>query len=72
ITRKAVINMVKDMGYEVVERHIMPDELAQAKECFLTGTAAEITPVSQIGDHHMNPGSDCRKIVECYAELVRR
>lgn len=72
ITRKAVINMVKHMGYEVVERHIMPDELAQAKECFLTGTAAEITPVSQIGDHHMNPGSDCRKIVECYAELVRR
>jgi branched-chain amino acid aminotransferase len=71
ITRKAVIGMVKDMGYEVVERHIMPDDLAQAKECFLTGTAAEITPVSQIGDRHMNPGSDCRNIVEQYAKLVR-
>ena len=71
ITRKAVIVMLKDMGYEVVERHIMPDDLAQAKECFLTGTAAEITPVSQIGDRHMNPGSDCRNIVEQYAKLVR-
>lgn len=72
ITRKAVIGMVKNMGYEVVERHIMPDDLAQAKECFLTGTAAEVTPVSQIGDHNMNPGSHCRNIVEHFAELVRQ
>jgi len=71
ITRKSVIKMVTDMGYEVVERHIKPQELPQVRECFLTGTAAEVTPVSQIGDHHMNPGSTCRDIVENYSKMVR-
>jgi branched-chain amino acid aminotransferase len=71
ITRKSVIKMVTDMGYEVVERHIKPEELSQVRECFLTGTAAEVTPVSQIGDHHMNPGSACRDIVENYSKMVR-
>jgi branched-chain amino acid aminotransferase len=71
ITRKSVINMVRDMGYEVVERHIKPEELSQVRECFLTGTAAEVTPVSQIGDYHMNPGSACRDIVENFSKMVR-
>ena len=71
ITRQSVMKMLGDMGYQVVERHILPEELAQVKECFLTGTAAEVTPVSQIGDHHMNPGAACRAITENYAKLVR-
>ena len=71
ITRQSVIKMLRDMGHQVVERHILPEELAQVKECFLTGTAAEVTPVSQIGAHHMNPGGACREITENYAKLVR-
>ncbi len=43
------LNWHKKEGLEVVERHIMPEEMAKARECFLTGTAAEVTPVSQIG-----------------------
>ena len=64
ITRQSVMKMLGAMGYRVVERHILPEELAQVKECFLTGTAAEVTPVSQIGDHHMNPGAACRAILK--------
>ena len=48
ITRQTIIEMAKEKGIEVVERHIELKELANVKECFLTGTAAEVTPVSQI------------------------
>jgi len=41
------------------------------KECFLTGTAAEVTPVSQIGDYRFTPADMCRKMVESYSDLVR-
>lgn len=71
ITRQTVVNLVKDMGYDVVERHITPDELSNVAECFLTGTAAEVTPVSQIGNNNFNPGSLCRNVMENYASLVR-
>lgn len=71
ITRQTVVNLVRDLGYDVVERHIMPDELANVTECFLTGTAAEVTPVSQIGDNNFNPGSLCRTVMDSYAALVR-
>ena len=56
ITRQTVIALAKENGLDVVERHILPEELAQVKECFLTGTAAEITPVRQIADYHFTPG----------------
>jgi len=71
ITRQTVIKLAKDMGYEVVERHIKPEELSQVAECFLTGTAAEVTPVSRIGDYHFNPGAFSRDIMDKYAALVR-
>ena len=71
ITRQTVIKLAKDMGYEVVERHIKPEELSHVAECFLTGTAAEVTPVSRIGDHHFNPGAFSRDIMDKYAALVR-
>ena len=71
ITRKTIIKMAQDMGYEVVERHIMPEEIAKVSESFLTGTAAEVTPISQIGECHFNPGSTCRDIMDGYARLVR-
>ena len=71
ITRRTVIDLAKSLQIEVVERHIMLSELADMKECFLTGTAAEVTPVSQIGDYRFKPDGMCRKMVECYSALVR-
>jgi branched-chain amino acid aminotransferase len=71
ITRRTVIDMAKSLQIEVVERHITPTELADMKECFLTGTAAEVTPVSQIGDYRFTPADMCRKMVEFYSDLVR-
>ena len=71
ITRQTAIRIAKSLGKEVVERHIKPEELANASECFLTGTAAEVTPVAQIGEYHFNPGALSRSIMEAYATLVR-
>jgi len=70
ITRQSVIAMAKSMQIEVVERHIKPDELGAMRECFLTGTAAEVTPVSRVGDYQFTPGEICRKMVEGYSALV--
>jgi branched-chain amino acid aminotransferase len=71
ITRQTVISMARSMQIEVIERHIEPVEIASMKECFLTGTAAEVTPVSRIGDYNFTPSNLCRKMVESYSELVR-
>jgi len=71
ITRQTVIGMLKDKGIEVIERHIMPEELADFEQCWLTGTAAEVTPVGQIGDHKFTVGDIARDIAESYEKLVR-
>jgi branched-chain amino acid aminotransferase len=71
ITRRTVIGLAEDRGYEVVERPIMPDELAKTDEIFVTGTAAEVTPVGQIDDHHFQVGSISRNLLEDYDKLVR-
>lgn len=70
ITRRTVIELAQKEGLEVVERHIMPEEMANARECFLTGTAAEVTPVSQIGDYSFTPGNVTRNLVQAYEDLV--
>jgi len=70
ITRQTVIALAKENGLDVVERHILPEELAQVKECFLTGTAAEITPVRQIADYHFTPGDVSKLMMESYSRLV--
>ena len=70
ITRRTVIDLAKKEGLEVVERHIKPEEMAQARECFLTGTAAEVTPVSQIGYYSFTPGNVTRSLVQAYEDLV--
>ena len=70
ITRQTIIQMAKDSGIEVIERHIKPEEMAQATECFLTGTAAEVTPVSQIGDYSFTPAAITRQMVDGYNRLV--
>ncbi len=71
ITRQTVIGMLRDKGIEVIERHIMPDELADFEQCWLTGTAAEVTPVGQIGDYTFEVGELARDIAESYERLVR-
>ncbi len=71
ITRQTVIGMLKARGIEVVERHIMADELVGFEQCWLTGTAAEVTPVGQIGDYTFEVGELARSISEEYEALVR-
>ncbi len=63
ITRRAVMEMARKRGYKVIERAIMPEDLAKAQECFLTGTAAEVTPVREIGQYKFTPGDVCRTLM---------
>ncbi|MFK7761882.1 MAG: branched-chain amino acid aminotransferase [Roseobacter sp.] len=71
ITRQTVIGMLKDHQIQVHERHIMPEELESFEQCWLTGTAAEVTPVGQIGDYNFEVGSLTRDIADSYEKLVR-
>ena len=71
LTRQTVIGMLKDRQIKVHERHIMPDELEGFQQCWLTGTAAEVTPVGQIGDHSFEVGEMTRMIATEYEKLVR-
>ena len=72
ITRQTVIELARHRGIEVVERRIEPQELAAFDECVLTGTGAEVTPVSEIGPYRFTPGNLSRTIVEDYATAVRQ
>ena len=71
ITRQTVIQMLKDKGITVHERRIKPEEMADFEQCWLTGTAAEVTPVGQIGDYTFEVGDLTREIAEDYEKLVR-
>ena len=72
ITRRTVIDLAKDKGIEVVERVIMPDELDGFEECFITGTAAEVTPVSKISDYNFEVCNTITDLNESYQNLVRK
>jgi branched-chain amino acid aminotransferase len=71
ITRQTVIGMLREKGITVHERHIMPEELEGFEQCWLTGTAAEVTPVGQIGDYTFEVGAMTRDIADAYEKLVR-
>ncbi|MBO6868133.1 MAG: branched-chain amino acid aminotransferase [Pseudomonadota bacterium] len=71
LTRQTVIGMLKERGITVHERHIMPEELEGFEQCWLTGTAAEVTPVGQIGDYTFEVGALTRDISDSYEKLVR-
>jgi branched-chain amino acid aminotransferase len=71
ITRRAVMGLAKEKGFDVVERHILPEELAEFSECFIVGTAAEVTPVAQVGDYRFTPGNISLSLMDDYAVLVR-
>ena len=71
ITRQTIIQMLKDKGLTVHERRIKPEEMADFSECWLTGTAAEVTPVGQIGDYMFQVGNVTREVAAEYEKLVR-
>lgn len=70
ITRRTVIGLARKRGMEVVERRIMPEELERFNECFICGTGAEVTPVSEIGPHKFTPGNISRTLIEDYTAEV--
>ena len=70
ITRRTVIGLAKKRGLKVIERAIMPEEMADFSECFITGTAAEVTPVSEIGPYHFTVGDITRTLMDDYSALV--
>jgi branched-chain amino acid aminotransferase len=70
ITRQTVIELARRRGVEVAERRIMPDELAGFSECFITGTAAEVTPVGEIGGRKFTPGALTATLIDDYAAEV--
>ena len=71
LTRQTVIGMLEERQIKVHERHIEPGELEGFQQCWLTGTAAEVTPVGQIGDYTFEVGSMTRDIAKSYEGLVR-
>lgn len=71
LTRQTVIGMLKERQIKVHERHILPEELEGFEQCWLTGTAAEVTPVGQIGDYRFEVGALTRQVAEDYERLVR-
>ncbi len=72
ITRRTVIDLAKKRGYEIIERHIKPEEMAEFEQCFITGTAAEVTPVSEIGPYKFTPGEISKTLMDDYTALVTR
>ena len=72
ITRRSVIGLAQKMGFEVVERHIPGEELGTFSEVFVTGTAAEVTPVGEIGEHKFTPGNISFALMDDFQKMVRR
>ena len=71
ITRKTVIELARRRGIEVVERRIMPDELDGFSECFITGTAAEVTAVSEIERWRFTPSAITQRLMDDYTAEVQ-
>jgi len=71
LTRQSVIAIARARGITVIERHIQPEEMADFSECFLTGSAAEVTPVSEIGSYRFKPGALTETLMNAYADEVR-
>jgi len=70
ITRQTVIKLARKNGMKVVQRRIKPDELPTFNECFITGTAAEVTPVGEIAGIKYAPGNMTKTLIEAYSAAV--
>jgi branched-chain amino acid aminotransferase len=71
ITRATVLNLAKQNGIAVIERRIMPEELGGFSECFITGTAAEVTAVAEIADWKFTPGRITQQLMADYTVEVQ-
>lgn len=71
ITRQTVIDLARRRGVEVVERRIRPEEMADFSECFITGSAAEVTPVSEIGPYRFTPAALTKTLMDDYLAEVQ-
>jgi branched-chain amino acid aminotransferase len=71
ITRQTAIELAKKRGIEVIERRILPDELTQFSECFITGSAAEVTAVSEIAQWRFTPGAITQQLMADYTAEVQ-
>ena len=72
ITRRCVIEIAKSKNIKVIERKIKPEEMSKFSGCFLTGTAAEVTPVSQIDNYKFSVCNVIKDLSESYQNLVRK
>jgi len=70
ITRQTLIQLARENGFTVTERHIQPEELNNFDECFLTGTAGGSHPVSEIGTYRFTPAEGCRTLIAAYTDAV--
>ena len=70
ITRRTVIEIAKEQGLKIIERKIEIDELSDFEQCFITGTAAEVTPVSEIDNFNFSVGDQIMKLSDSYIDLV--
>jgi len=71
LTRQSVLEIAKKEGIEVIERRIMPEELSSFNECFIVGSAAEVTPVAEVGPYRFTPGNMSRVLMDAYSNAVR-
>ncbi|MFC5066769.1 branched-chain amino acid aminotransferase [Flaviflagellibacter deserti] len=71
ITRRTVVDLARARGITVHERAIFPDELESMEQCFITGTAAEVTPVSEIADWRFEVGDIVKTLMNDYTAAVQ-
>ncbi len=71
LTRQTVIALAKAQGMDVIETRIMPEDLTTFNECFIVGSAAEVTPVAEIGPYTFKPGNMSRTLMHAYSNEVR-
>jgi branched-chain amino acid aminotransferase len=71
LTRQTIITMLQEKDIKVHERHIMPEELEGFEQAWLTGSAAEVTPIGQIGDYNFEVGALAVDVASTYEKLVR-
>jgi branched-chain amino acid aminotransferase len=71
ITRDTVIQIAQDLGYQVVQKNLIRTDLYLADEVFMTGTAAEVTPIREIDDHVIGVGQTTLEIQQAYLDTVR-